>query len=138
MNFRSRQRDDEPAINLIPLIDVLLVILIFLAATTSFTRLSQLDVALPKASSTETLDESATIEVAISQDGLYAINGNLLSDNDTLAIAAALLNAQAGSRALPVVIHADAQATHDSVIRVMEAAQQAGLSKIRFATQGAR
>src|SRR3546814_14201084 len=76
MNFRSRHADDEPEINLIPLIDVLLVILIFLAATTSFTRFNQMKLALPEAQA-DALDTNA-LSMAVSQEGIYALNGQLL------------------------------------------------------------
>ncbi len=133
MNFRSRQSDDEPEINLIPLIDVLLVILIFLAATTSFTRFSQLKVALPEAQADAA--DIDTLNIAISQEGLYALNGQILSDATTQDIAQALL-AAAGEHAEKVlVINADAQTTHESVVRVMEAARIAGITRVNFATQ---
>src|SRR5690606_10323014 len=85
MNFRSRQAGDEPEINLIPLIDVLLVILIFLAATTSFTRFNQMKLALPEARA-DALDADA-LNVAVSQEGIYALNGQLLSGGTAQDIA---------------------------------------------------
>ncbi|HUG58878.1 MAG TPA: biopolymer transporter ExbD [Candidimonas sp.] len=133
MNFRRRQLDDEPEINLIPLIDVLLVILIFLAATTSFTRLHQLKVALPEAQA-EAADTDA-LNMAISQEGLYALNGQLLSNTTSQEIAQALQTAAQNSKEAVLVINADAQATHESVVRAMEAARLAGISRVNFATQ---
>jgi biopolymer transport protein ExbD len=133
MNFRRRQPDDEPEINLIPLIDVLLVILIFLAATTSFTRFSQLKVSLPQAQAgSADLD---ALNIAISQEGLYALNGQLLAGTSSQEIAQALSSAARNSNEAVLVINADAQTTHESVVRVMEAARLAGISRVNFATQ---
>jgi biopolymer transport protein ExbD len=133
MNFRRRSLDDEPEINLIPLIDVLLVILIFLAATTSFTRYHQMELALPQATA-DALDPKA-LSVAISQDGLYALNGQLLSVTAAEDIAAALSKAAAGQQEAVLIINADAKATHEAVVRVMEAARIAGIERVNFATQ---
>jgi biopolymer transport protein ExbD len=126
MNFRGSRGDrDELDINLIPLIDVLLVILIFLAATTSFARFTQLKVTLP-------------LEVAVSQDGRYALNGTLIDVSTPPEIAEALRQAAAGKPEPLVVINADAQATHQSVINIMEAARLAGIGRVNFAAQTSR
>lgn len=133
MNFRRRLDDDEPEINLVPLIDVLLVILIFLAATTSFTRFQQLKLTLPQASS-EAADMKA-IDIAISQEGIYALNGQLLAGNNVQDIASALSAARKDQDEATLVINADALSTHESVVRVMEAARVAGIKRVNFATQ---
>jgi biopolymer transport protein ExbD len=136
MNFGNHRRHDELEINLIPLIDVLLVILIFLAATTSFARFSQLKVTLPQAAAEQRA--AAPIEVAISQDGHYALDGRLLEASTTSDIAEALRRAVAGKADPVLVINADAQATHQTVVNVMEAARLAGIARVNFATQTAR
>ncbi|HEY9279050.1 MAG TPA: biopolymer transporter ExbD [Eoetvoesiella sp.] len=133
MNFRRQSASDEPEINLIPLIDVLLVILIFLAATTSFTRLNQLKVSLPEARA-DAVDFKA-INIAISQEGLYALDGQFLANGDISAIATALRAASADQPEPTLVINADAQASHESVVRVMEAARQVGIARVNFATK---
>ncbi|NLY28910.1 MAG: biopolymer transporter ExbD [Alcaligenaceae bacterium] len=133
MNFRRPHPDDTPEINLIPLIDVLLVILIFLAATTSFTRFQALQVALPQASST--LPAPDAIELAVSHDGLYAINGQLLESHSVQDLALALRAVSPPEGQTALIIKADAQAPHETVIRVMEAARTAGIERINFATQ---
>ncbi|MDS1141292.1 biopolymer transporter ExbD [Pusillimonas sp. SM2304] len=133
MNFRRRQADDDLDINLIPLIDVLLVILIFLAATTSFTRFNQMELALPEARA-DALETDA-IDVAISQEGLYALNGQLMPGTTAQSIAQALRAAAGGRQDAVLVINADAQTTHESVVRVMEAARLAGIARVNFATQ---
>lgn len=134
MNFRRNNPDDTPEINLIPLIDVLLVILIFLAATTSFTRFQAMQVALPQAQAGA--PEPQALELAISQDGLYALNGQLIDTTQTAELTEILNTAASGNTQAVLVIHADAQATHESVIRIMEAARGAGIERIQFATQG--
>lgn len=133
MNFRGKRTDDEPEINLIPLIDVLLVILIFLAATTSFTRFSQIKLNLPEASAS--LMDINALNIAISQEGLYALDTHFLNVTSSQEIAQALQLAAAGRESVSLVINADAHSAHESVIRVMEAARIAGITHISFATQ---
>lgn len=137
MNFRKRRHDDELEINLIPLIDVLLVILIFLAATTSFNRYQQLQLTLPRASAEA--QQADALHIAVSHDGLYAIQGQLLPGTRTGDLATALLQLLEPGTADPagpvLVIDADAQAPHAAVVRVMEAAREAGIERVHFATQ---
>jgi len=142
MNFRKHQPDDEIDINLIPLIDVLLVILIFLAATTSFNRYQQLKLTLPQAAAEA--QQADALHIAVSHDGLYAVQGQLLPGATTEDIAGALRKlaaAQPGEDRSPseqvLVIDADAQAAHAAVVRVMEAARLAGIERVHFATQAA-
>ena len=133
MNFRRSMPTDEPEINLIPLIDILLVILIFLAATTSFHRYQQINVSLPKASAQALAGEP--LRLAISQDGQYALDSHLLDGSSTADIAIALERASQGQDAPVLLINADAQAPHQTVITAMEAARQAGISHVSFAIQ---
>ncbi|WP_041862895.1 ExbD/TolR family protein [Bordetella petrii] len=140
MNFRGgrggRGEGDELEINLIPLIDVLLVILIFLAATTSFARFTQLKVTLPEAAIEQ--ETPPAIEVAISRDGRYAVNGTLVDAAGPADMAQALTLAAAGKPQPLLLINADAQASHQSVVNVMEAARLAGIGRVNFAAQNAR
>lgn len=143
MNFRKRQPDDELEINLIPLIDVLLVILIFLAATTSFNRYQQLQLTLPRASA-EAMQPDA-LRLAIGQDGLYAVEGQLLPGTtvaditDALRQARGALSATADDAAsLRLIIDADARAPHAAVVRAMEAARLTGIERVHFSTQAAQ
>lgn|SRR5690606_29576478 len=132
MNFRRNSWHDEPDINLIPLIDVLLVILIFLAASTSFNRMQQFNVTLPQAQA-EAPDLQA-LGIAVSRDGLYALNGQIISNDQVSDVANALRQArQSPEQAL--VINADGQSPHESVMRILEAARQAGIEKVHFAVQ---
>lgn len=132
MNFRRQPWSDEPDINLIPLIDVLLVILIFLAASTSFTRMQQFEVNLPAAQA-EAPDEQA-LSIAVSRDGLYALGDQLISNGETADIADALRQSRQSPDQV-LVINADALSPHESVMRVLEAARQAGMGRIHFAVQ---
>ena len=134
MRFRRGDTED-PELNLIPLIDVLLVVLIFLAVSTSYSHFSQLQIELPNADPTAPAAKLQEIPVGISADGRFAIGKTVVPVSDTAALTA-LLRAAAGTRNDPiVVINADAQAPHQSVINVMEAARNAGLSRLSFATQ---
>lgn len=136
MNFQRNKRDQEPEINLIPLIDVLLVIIIFLMLTTSFSRVSGLEINLPTAESAPAAEQPNEIDVAITADGHVLVNRVPVAGRDIDALAAALGKAApAGGREPVVVINADAKATHQSVIDVMQAAQRAGLAHITFAIQ---
>jgi biopolymer transport protein ExbD len=131
MNFRlNASADDSPDINLIPLIDVLLVILIFLAATTTFTQERQLKISLPQANAEQL--QAPTIEVSIAQDGRYAIAG-MLTSADELVTRLKVQIADQTDRVL--LIRADAMAPHQAVIHAMQAAREAGMSKVHFATQ---
>lgn len=137
MNFRSRRGNhDELDINLIPLIDVLLVILIFLAATTSFARYTQLQITLPEADIEQ--DTPPAITIDISRDGRYALNGTIIDAAGSSDIANNLAMAAAGKASPLLLINADAQATHQAVVNVMEAARLAGISQVSFAAQNAR
>jgi biopolymer transport protein ExbD len=134
MNFRAGSRD-EPEINLIPFIDILLVVLIFLMLTTTYSKFTQLQVSLPVADAQMQKTQPAEVVVAISSDGRYAINQALLEGGGVDLLTRALTDATQGNAQIPVVISADAAATHQSVVNVMEAARRAGLVQITFATR---
>ena len=137
MNFR-KPRPDDPEINLIPFIDVLLVILIFLMITTTYSKFSELQINLPTADVEKQLERPNEINVVVSVDGRYFIN-RAAHDFRTIDELALAMKSAAGDQKDPVVvINADAKATHQSVIHVMEAARLAGLAHISFATQTSR
>ena len=136
MDFRRGSNRDEPEINLIPMIDVLLVILIFLMVTTTFTRFAEIKINLPTAEANKPLERPNEIHVMVDAQGKYVVNRIPVQFHSPNAFADELVRA-AGSVAQPVVvINADATASHQSVINIMEAARIAGLSRITFATQG--
>lgn len=139
MNFRNKSDSDHIDINLVPLIDVLLVILIFLAATTTFTRIQQLEVNLPQANADAQINSD--IEISISSNGIFILQGQTLDASSVEQLALALadsklhLNKTNNNEKISLVIHADANASHQNVIKVMQAATQANIENITFATQ---
>jgi biopolymer transport protein ExbD len=134
MRFR-RPLDEEPEVNLIPLIDVLLVVLIFLAVSTTYSRYSELKIELPIADATQPQVRPNEINVAVTPDGRYALDRKLLGTTDVQEFASALQRAAQGKDNPLLVINADAQAPHQAVISVMEAARLASIVRISFATQ---
>ncbi|MDE0798216.1 MAG: biopolymer transporter ExbD [Nitrosomonadaceae bacterium] len=136
MNFQRGRNKEEPEINLIPMIDVLLVILIFLMITTTYSKFSELEVSLPQATSEKPSDHpGTTINVSVSPVGSYVIN-RVPVKYSSLEGFSDELRAAAGKQKDPVIIiNADANATHQSVISVMEAAHLAGYYHITFMTK---
>ena len=135
MNFQRGRDHDVPEINLIPLIDVLLVIIIFLMLTTTYAKFSGLEINLPTADASKQAEQPNEVSVAVTAAGQVLINKAPLAETDVKSISEALRRA-AGDGADPViVINADAKATHQSVIDIMQAAQTAGYPHISFATQ---
>lgn len=133
MNFRVRPKE-EPEINLIPFIDVLLVILIFLMLSTTYSKFTEMQLKLPVANVEALRDIPSEVLVSVSSEGQYSVNKQVVNGTTVTALTEAL---QAGAKAGPqsvVIIHADANAKHQAVISVMEAARRAGLTQITFAT----
>lgn len=135
MNFQRGHSREEPEINLIALIDVLLVILIFLMVTTSYAKFSELQINLPQAGGETSKAQAKAINVTVDASEHYGINNRGIPFTGVETLAAALKDA-AGDQTDPViVINADAKAPHQSVINIMEAARQAGYGRITFTTQ---
>ena len=135
MNFRRGRAREEPDINLIPLIDILIVILIFLFLTTTYSRFSELQINLPEAAADRAADKPTMLNVAVDSGGKYAINGAQTAFGSTQNFANALREAAKGAKEPVIAISADAAATHQSVINVMESARLAGYNQISFTTQ---
>lgn len=133
MRFRARTDNDSLEINLIPLIDVLLVVLIFLAATTTFMRHRAIALVLPQAAAEASAPTS--LDLAVGQDGRFAVGNELVDPTLPNGLTEALRRAAAGSAETTVVIYADAMAPHQFVISAMQAARDAGLSRVQFAAQ---
>jgi biopolymer transport protein ExbD len=136
MHFSHGSRE-EPEINLIPFIDVLLVVLIFLMLSTTYSKFTEMQLRLPVADVEAQRDYPKEVIVAVSADGRYSINKTQLPDRSVETVAAALGAAANGGKDSVVIISADASAAHQSVITVMEGARRAGLMQITFATQSA-
>jgi biopolymer transport protein ExbD len=137
MHFR-RKNNDEPEINLIPFIDVLLVVLIFLMLSTTYSKFTEMQVTLPVADTDAQRDYPKELIVAVGADGNYSINHTLLQGRSLEIVAAALAEAGKNAKETVVVISADASAKHQSVVTVMEAARRVGLNQITFATQSSQ
>ena len=135
MNFQRGRGSDVPEINLIPLIDVLLVIIIFLMLTTTYAKFSGLEINLPTADASKQAEQPNEISVAVTATGQVLVNKTPLPSADVLSISEALRRAAGNGKDPVVVINADAKATHQSVIDIMQAAQIAGYVHISFATQ---
>ena len=134
MNFRPRQKE-EPEINLIPFIDVLLVILIFLMLSTTYSKFTEMQIKLPTADVEAQRDYPKEVLVSVSSEGDYSVNKQAVSGRSVADLASALQSGAKAGKESVVIIHADASAKHQAVITVMEAARAAGLVQITFATQ---
>jgi len=141
MNFRhSSGQKSEPEMNLVPLIDVMLVIIIFLMLTTTFNKTAGLEISLPTAdASGKQVPVVEEIIVAVTSSGDVIVNGRTVPGKTVENIASVLASARPAKGSDPVVIiNADAQASHQNVINVMQASQNAGLSRVTFATRQER
>jgi biopolymer transport protein ExbD len=136
VKFHRRRRADN-GINLTPLIDVVFLLLIFFMVTTTFTKETRLLIELPEADGEVADNGPAPLELLIAKDGSYAVNGQNLINRDIKTIMAALKDASEGNADIPLVITADAQATHQAVITAMDAAGRLGFSQLNIATQQA-
>ena len=134
MNFRPKA-NEEPEINLIPFIDVLLVILIFLMLSTTYSKFTEMQLTLPVADTDAQRDYPKEVIVAIGADGAYSVNRIPVAGRGLDSLATALSEGAKAGKESVVIISADASARHQSVVTVMEAARRIGLSQITFATQ---
>ena len=134
MNFRSRSVS-EPEINLIPFIDVLLVVLIFLMLSTTYSKFTEMQLRLPVADTDAQRDYPKEMIVSVSAEGAYSVNRVAVTGRSLENLAAALGDGAKAGKETVVVISADASTKHQSVVTVMEAARRAGLTQITFATQ---
>ena len=135
MNFQRGKKHEDLEMNLVPLIDVLLVIIIFLVVSSTFARMSELQINLPTAEANSPEQKPVVIDVDVDAKGHYVVGKNALSESSVSAIGAALQRAAGDGKEPTIIINADANTTHQSVINVMEAARQVGYTHITFATQ---
>jgi biopolymer transport protein ExbD len=134
MNFR-KPRPEDPEINLIAFIDVLLVVLIFLMMSTTYSKFTELQVNLPTAEAEQLRERPAEIIVAVSGDGRYAVNRSAVAGRSVDALSSALAAAARDLKEPVIIVSADATAAHQSVINVLDAARRAGLARLTFAAQ---
>lgn len=138
MNFQRGKQNNDPEINLIPMIDVLLVILIFLVVTTTYSKFAELEISLPETNAEKVdknVDKPNSIDITVNALGEYTINLAPVKSASIESLRDALLAAAKGHEDPFIIINADAKATHQSVITVMEAARLAGYNKITFTTE---
>ena len=133
MKFRP-PHSEEPELNLVPLIDVLLMTLIFLVVTTSFSKEAHLRITLPEATVQKTV-KGATLRIAIDAQGRYYINDRQLLKTTPSVVENAMLLAAGGKKDPLIIIHADGKTPHEAVVRVMDAARRLGYTHLTFATQ---
>ena len=138
MNFRRGKQREEPEINLVPMIDVMLVILIFLMITTTYSKYTELQINLPTADAEKQPERPNEIAVVVNAQGQYTINKAPVAFTSVEQLAQEMRRAGASLKDPVVIISADAKATHQSVVRIMEAARGAGLSQITFTTQATK
>ena len=134
MNFRARTTD-EPEINLIPFIDVLLVVLIFLMLSTTYSKFTEMQLKLPVADTDAQRDYAKELIVSVSADGAFSVNRVPVAGRTLENVAVAMAEGAKAGKDTVVIISADASAKHQSVVTVMEAARRSGLNQITFATQ---
>ena len=134
MNFR-KPRPEDPEINLIPFIDVLLVVLIFLMLSTTYSKFTELQITLPVANADKARDRQREIIVSVAADGRYAVIRKPVDGRSVELLTVELVAAAGGSNDMVVIVSADATAAHQSVVNVMDAARRANLPRLTFATQ---
>jgi biopolymer transport protein ExbD len=134
LKFR-KHHPEEPEINLIPFIDVLLVVLIFLMLSTTYSKFTELQVNLPVANADKPRENPKEIIISVANDGRYAINRKAVDGRNVEALASEITTATEGAKDTIIIISADAMAAHQSVIVVMDAARRAGMTRLTFAAQ---
>ena len=135
MNFRRKSSLEDPEINFIPLIDVLLVIIIFLVVSTTFSKFGELKINLPIAEANQSKDDDISINIIITKEGQYSINERLIESVSLEKLVSELKAESDGKKDIPIIINADAMTTHQSVVDVMEASRLVGLNRITFSTR---
>jgi len=135
MRFSRHRRLEEPEINLIPFIDVLLVVLIFLMLSTTYSRFTELQINLPAADAEKLRERPSEVIVAVSSDGRYTVDKKPIDGRSIELLTIELATAAAGRPDAVVIVSADALAAHQSVVNVLDAARRAGLLRVTFAAQ---
>jgi biopolymer transport protein ExbD len=135
MKLRSRKSNDDPEINLIPLIDVALLLVIFFMLSSTFMQEGRLKIELPQASMVPTgKQKTDPLVVSVTQSGGYRVNDRELINSSTDTLRAAIVEVAGPNREMQVTVRADARSTHQSVISVLDVLGKLGFQRIRFAT----
>ena len=136
MNFRGRSANrEDPEMNMVPMIDVMMVIIIFLMLTTTYSKFAELQINLPRADAEKQQERSNEIVVAVTAQGQYQINRRALSFTSMAVLVEEMRRAGEGMKEPVVLINADNNATHQAVVRLMDAARQAGYGQVAFAVE---
>ena len=136
MNFRGRSANrEDPEMNMVPMIDVMMVIIIFLMLTTTYSKFAELQINLPTADAQKQQERSNEIVVAVTAQGQYQINRRALSFTSMAVLVEEMRRAGEGMKEPVVLINADNNATHQAVVRLMDAARQAGYEQVAFAVE---
>lgn len=134
MNLQPQQDDEEPEINLISMVDVLLLLIVFFVVTTSFVKEAPLRVQLPEASLEAQPAQTVELEVVVNTEGNYFVNDQALVNSRPETLRSALIKVAGNTRDIPLTIRADAQTTHQSVVTVMDVAGKLGFTNVRIVT----
>ena len=134
MKFSSRTKDQEPELNLIPLIDVIFVLIIFFVATTTFNQRSTMKLQLPTAQAVAKPELGEPLNVIVDAEGRYFIGENEVLKSDVSSLKEAIVAVAGQDRSMPVVLRADARTPHQFVITAMDALGQLGFVKLSIAT----
>jgi len=135
MNFRQNQNEDELQLNLTPLIDVVFLLLIFFMVSTTFNKQSEISIELPEASGKPLKTEKFVIEIEIDNQGRYFVNQQRVKDNKVTTLKRAIRLVQGKEKNPQLIISSDRNTPYQSVVTAMDAARQAGLVNLTFATK---
>ena len=134
MRIRDHRADDEPEINLVPLIDVILILIIFFVVTTTFDSRSMLRLELPRATGEPATDSAAALSVLVNADGRYFIDEREVLRDDIESLKATLAEVAGDDRDRPVLLRADARTPHQAVVTAYDALGQLGFRRVMVAT----
>jgi len=134
VKFRRQNRDEE-GVNLTPLIDVVFLLLIFFMVSTTFTKETHLTLDLPEATGEPSSDLPDQLEIVISVDGSYSLNGKALVNNKIETLMSGIQKLSEGNTKLPLIVTADAKTPHQAVVQAMDAAGQLGFSHLSITTR---
>lgn len=135
MKFQRQLKREDVSVNLTPLIDVVFLLLIFFMVTTTFSKDTSLNVTLPEADGSPLEPETSQVDLVVTKDGHYVVNGRTVTSSDIETLKQAILETIEGDTSLPMVITADAEASHQSVVTAMDAVGQLGFSRLNIATR---
>lgn len=134
MKFR-RPADDTLDLNLVPLIDCLLFLIVFFMLTTTFTKAGKLQINLPEAKGLAMAEVPRSIEVSVSEAGEFAVNGEVLASKQPESLRSAIEKVSEGNRNLPFIIAADGNTPHQAVVTIMDVAGQMGFQGLSISTR---